>query len=633
VTSKKIVYNPSKRVAGDQMGRQLRMLCVMRAAEDAELGEVRYELQQIFAMHAAPQVTAEEIDEAVADFFVPPHEGQARRLPKWLQSMDREMIQMVESKVFRCIKRPRDASGKLIPVIGHTFVFQKKTDANGNPVTPDPANNLFPEKARLAARGDKQKPGIHFDESKISAPVALEISNNLIDALAVRFDMILKGFDVVGAYLKVQFEDHEQLQVCMRIPTGYDHLFLPEGEVQGTGENEYVLLFLSYLYGLKQAGRAFWEDLDGVLVNKAGLIRSKVDKCVYYKLSGKPENPFDLLLSTHSDDGKCAVGDEAAYQHLKEVLLERYDKLKFTDHATQHLGVRQRQSVKEGFIFNDQQIYLEEVLLRTGMHDSKPVETPWEVKNFLLKEDCDGSGGDYPIYEVVGSLIYLYKTRFDIVPAVNHLSSFMQTPGTKVVQFAKRILRYLNGTRKRGILFSKDWSKGLLHQHRRLVAEPLEAMVYCDSDWAGDMETRRSRSGWLIILMGGVISGRSALQSTVAKSSVEAEYVASADVTAAFLHIRMFLEDLQVWHGSPQTMYLDNQGAIALAQSNDRNLPRRTRHIDIAHHFVRERCAGGEINFHWVPSAKEIADIMTKPIDRVKLVEFREYVAPECPPI
>ena len=130
---------------------------------------------------------------------------------------------------------------------------------------------------------------------------------------------------------------------------------------------------------------------------------------------------------------------------------------------------------------------------------------------------------------------------------------------------------------------------------------------YSDSDWAGDIVTRRSTSGYVFQLGQSTISWCSKRQHTVAKFSTKAEYVALSIASQEVFWLRRLLSDLKVDISAATEVMEDNQGAIDLAK-NPKNYG-RTKHIDVLYHFTRERIARKEIKVSYVPSANNLADV------------------------
>ena len=132
---------------------------------------------------------------------------------------------------------------------------------------------------------------------------------------------------------------------------------------------------------------------------------------------------------------------------------------------------------------------------------------------------------------------------------------------------------------------------------------------YCDADYAGDVDTRRSTTGYVFLMFGGAVSWSSRLQPTVAASTVEAEYLSAAQAVKEALWFRKLGGDLELDLGTVQ-IYCDNQGAIRLLKHPIAS--QRSKHIDVIHHFARERVARKEVGFAYCKTEDMKADILTK---------------------
>ncbi|XP_072071940.1 secreted RxLR effector protein 161-like [Arachis hypogaea] len=232
------------------------------------------------------------------------------------------------------------------------------------------------------------------------------------------------------------------------------------------------------------------------------------------------------------------------------------------------------------------------------MEHSKPVSTPVGEKFKLLREDKGGAVNLTYYKSLIGSLRYLTTTRPDIVFGVGLLSRFMEEPYTNHLQAAKRILRYIKGTLNDGIYCENT--------------NEVNLVGYTDSDWAGDIETRKSTSGFVFHLGSGAISWSSKKQPVVALSTAEAEYIAAASCATQAVWLRRILEELNEKQNTPTTIFCDNKSAIALCKNPV--FHGRSKHIDIRVHKIRELVNEKEVVIEYCPTEEQVADIFTKPL-------------------
>jgi hypothetical protein len=163
----------------------------------------------------------------------------------------------------------------------------------------------------------------------------------------------------------------------------------------------------------------------------------------------------------------------------------------------------------------------------------------------------------------------------------------------------KNLLGYLKGTRSMGL---------------HLGASDV-CTAFCDADYASDLDSRRSHTGWCFLLFGSVISWQSKCQQTVAASTTEAEYQSCSSATREALWLRQLYSDLGI-ACTPMIIQCDSQGA--LGSLNNPQITQRTKHIDVMHHFVRERVKLGQVKFQFVPGTENVADVLTKPLPKDK---------------
>ncbi|XP_070152493.1 uncharacterized protein [Polyergus mexicanus] len=190
-----------------------------------------------------------------------------------------------------------------------------------------------------------------------------------------------------------------------------------------------------------------------------------------------------------------------------------------------------------------------------------------------------------PYRELIGSLIYLANaTRPDLAFAASALSRFCTDPEEAHWKLAKRVLRYLQHTAGYGITYTKDCK---------------EMQAYVDSDWAGDVEDRKSCSSNVVMLANGLLSWNSKKQKSVALSTMEAEYVAISEVCKEIVYLRRLLEHIgfKSCITDATEVSCDNQSGIELNKNH--MFHGRSKHIDIKYHFSREIRDKSEISVNY----------------------------------
>ena len=173
----------------------------------------------------------------------------------------------------------------------------------------------------------------------------------------------------------------------------------------------------------------------------------------------------------------------------------------------------------------------------------------------------------------MGSLNYLTTTRPDIAYSIGILSQFMAKPLESHWVIAKKVLRYLKGTVNFGIMYTDNCD--------------VELTGYSDLDWDGNPDDKKSTLGYAFNIGTGVVSWSSKKLPTVSLSSTEAEYKALFNATCEVVWLRRILEDISKKKMNPTVLKCDNQSCIKLA--HNLNYHARTKHIEIQHHFVREK--------------------------------------------
>ena len=199
-------------------------------------------------------------------------------------------------------------------------------------------------------------------------------------------------------------------------------------------------------------------------------------------------------------------------------------------------------------------------------------------------------------------------TRPDIAYAVTKLAAFSANPSQEHLNRALYIMNYLRGTSQYSLVFDGNEGQGLI--------------AYTDSDYAQDPNNRKSITGNVTLLASGAVSWKSYAQKTIATSSTEAEYMALFDCGKQVNWLRILLTEIGYKLRLPTPIYADNQGAIFNASNPTQE--RRTKHMDVRYHLIREYVEQGIVALYYVEGSENPADIFTKPLGRVKFEYFRK---------
>lgn len=381
------------------------------------------------------------------------------------------------------------------------------------------------------------------------------------------------------------------------------YILQPEGFTDGSNK---VCKLKKSMYGLKQSSRVWNEKLNSVLVN-FGLTRSNVDQCVYFKIGGESI----LILAIYVDDILIFSNDHQVEQKLKSELVNNF-KIKDMGEASSVLGMRITRDQEAGTISIDQSKYIAEVLTRFGMTDSNPVSTPLDLNQKISLEMSPKTESEkremrqVPYQEAIGSIMYAAQvTRPDICFAVSTLSRYNNNPGKPHWNAVKRVMRYLKGTINNKLTYCRNGS-GLTG--------------FCDADWGGDCDYRRSTTGYIFMMQSAAISWNSKKQPTVALSTTEAEFMSMVAAIQESIWIKNFDQEIFNDASISIVLHCDNKSAINLAINNVYHA--KTKHIDIKHRFIQEKLAEGRIKLQYLQTNEMIADVMTKPIAAQKQVLF-----------
>ncbi len=468
-----------------------------------------------------------------------------------------------------------------------------------------PSGEATKKKARFCVRGDLQS---QFEQFESYSPVVQWSTVRLMLILSIVHGLQTRQVDYVNAFAQADLDK----DVFIEIPQGYEH----------SNDVDCVLKLNKSLYGMSDAPLMFFELLKKNLcaigfkqmehidpclfIHKKAICLTYVDDCLWF---GKDAAALDALIKQMKDDRKM------------DLTVESTDVSAF-------LGIQF--TWKGDTIELKQTGLIDKVLDATGMRDCNPAKVPAEAKP--LGKDKDGTpfSEDWSYPSVIGMLLYLAgNSRPDIAFAVNQAARFTHDPKQSHAVAVKRIVRYLKGTRDKGLIFKPtlDW----------------KVDCWVDSDWCGlwgsedpnDPIVSKSRTGYVITLAGCPLTWRSTLQQETSLSTMMAEYVALSSAMREMLPLKRMVKlvaktvtgDENVKMITKSDVFEDNMGALTVA-----TLPRITpqsKFFAVKLHFFKEHVKtegnpNGEIDIQKVDTKDQLADIMTKGLVEDKFQPLRD---------
>ena len=497
--------------------------------------------------------------------------------PAWEKAIYEELEVLKAAGTWKSVDPPSGAN-----IVGSKWVFRAKKDAAGVVVR---------YKARLVAQGFSQVPGVDYFDT--FAPVARLSSIRTVLAIAAAQNLEIHQIDIKGAYLNGELTDDEV--IYMKQPPGYP---------VSPNSNE-VLRLLKTLYGLKQAGRRWYQRLVRIM-ESLGFKRCDVDQAVFYRRKGSTL----IIVLVHVDD--CTIAGTSITLILRfKTEIAKFVAITDLGELNWILGIEVKRIRENRTIHLSQKSYIESMLRRYSFDDLKPVSLPMETSIRLTSAQSPTTTQqiahmrNIPYQEAVGSLIYAsLGTRPDITYAVQTVSCFSKNPGQAHWEAVKRIFRYLKGTKELWLSYG---------------GEEKELRGYADAD--GSMaEDRHAISGYAFLLHGGAVSWAAKRQEIVSLSTTESEYVAVTHASKEALWLRSLITQLFDVTLDPTTLFSDNQSAIALTK--DHQYHPRTKHIDIRFHFIRWIIENGFIRLIYCPTDDMLADTLTKALPSPKVKHF-----------
>ena len=441
-------------------------------------------------------------------------------------------------------------------------------------------------RGRLNAHGFKQKEGVYFKKDSISSPVTNEVTIRIVLVLIIILQLLAGVLDVKGAFLQGEFgKDEEQM-----------HMTVPDGLEDEHTENV-LLKLLAPIYGLKNAAMAFYNKLK-TCMKDIGCKRSLADPCLYFTW----KSGIMIWLSWIDDCMYC--GKPSDVEHFKSKLMMKLD-CEDAGELQEYVGCKIER--KGNRMKLTQPVLVQSLQDEFEIPNKTSCNLPAPCGKELTSEGEKLTEEEKKIYRSgVGKLLFLMRySRPDILNAVRELSKWMSDGATiDHMKVMKQTMNYVVHTKERGLCLAPEMT----------VKDPQNDLFILkgrsDSNYATNVETRKSVSGMEVTLNGAPVVMRSVGQKIIALSVTEAELIAMAQVVQEMLYVMRILESMNLKVKKPMIVESDNKGAIDLC--NSWTVGGRTKHIDTRYYFLRELKEEGVLEFHWIPGKTNSADLFTK---------------------
>jgi hypothetical protein len=478
----------------------------------------------------------------------------------WLKAEQEELDRIRTMKTWERVDKPRKKA------LTCRWVYKLK-----------PPTTLQPEpifKARLVVHGFKQQAEIDYSSLYLFSQVATLKAFRIIMWIAVFLGLRCTQLDVKTAFL---YGDIDR-EIYMQPPPGYEEIG--------------CVLLRKSLYGLRQSPRIWYDTLIHEF-HSLGFRETVSDSCVFYHTTKRFYILIwvdDIILCTKNEQHRTEVVSHLKSKFdLKDMGLLRHFVGLQVDYNDDHLNIHQHDYAEK--------------LCDTFDDNDNVSSTPYDpnVKFSSTQQpttdDETKRMSTYPYRQLIGSLLYLLITRPELYFIVIELTRFVSNPGFIHWLAALHVLRYVKLTSTVGLILRK--------------VQRLQLSVYCDSDWASNIDDRKSTCGYIIYLGSFPIVWRSRRQKgKPATSSCEAEYRSIHEVLNEIVWIIAFMGELGLLVPTPVRVFCDNQSANDLAYNPVHH--DRTKHIDVRYHRIREYILDGTIMVHYVATKDNPADLFTK---------------------
>jgi histone deacetylase 1/2 len=528
----------------------------------------------------------------------------------YIEAMQQEVLALLQQRTWTRVARKSVPENQKI--LKGTWAFKLKRLPDGTPLK---------YKARYCCRGDMQTEGVDYFDTY--APVVQWSTVRLVLTLALKHGWATRQVDYTNAFAQAEIQE----EVYIEPPRGFS----------GQDGMDKVLRLRKSLYGLKQAPKTFFDKLRAGLLER-GFTPSNIDPCLFMKKN--------MICVVYVDDTILCGPDSAALEMEIRGLgvsnLEQRHSFQLRDEGEvgDFLGIRIHKQENGKFDLSQTGL-INKIISATGMEDCNPISTPTSKAALGSDRDGDPFNEKWKYSAVVGMLLYLSSnTRPDITFAVHQCARYSHNPKQSHAKAIKRIIRYLQGTKDKGMTFSPS--------------DDFRVNCFVDADFAGlwgieydqDPVSIKSRTGYIIMFMGCPLLWASKLQTQIALSTMEAEYIALSTAMRELIAIREVLKEIRgqvlqvadplgespTYSMTAKTfipipsshVFEDNEACLKFA-----TLPKmspRTKHIAIPYHFFRAKVANLEIAVLPIDTNNQLADQFTKGLREDEFVRGRQQI-------
>jgi hypothetical protein len=444
-------------------------------------------------------------------------------------------------------------------------------------------NSVDKYKARACADGSM----LSNENFETFSPTVHSSALFIILQLSVIDKMYTCCIDVVGAYLYQVYPDNALLIYMILHP-----------DVAEVCELDKTQLYRirKYLYGLPDAGRAFYEAYAELLVNN-GYKRCVSDPCVFTKCSD--DSIRRTYVCIHVDDTFVSTTHEEELVLLQDILKTKFD-ITVNDTIESYLGIHITK-------LDDGGLKLTQPKLITSLLKQYEAELPSRTPSAPMQarassDEASPQVDKYKYMRLLGSLMYIVKSRPDIGAALSYASTKSVNPTVDDFNDLLHMLAYIKGT----------IDDGLILQSSNCNA-PLTLYCYVDASYLSHKDSK-SHQGWTMSFgKSGCFASKSSKQDIIATSSTHAElralYILSLEITYTIT----LMQELGRALSLPCIVFEDNQPVIDLV-SEITGVTKRSKHFCMNIAAVREMILHGLMSVVKVPTELNIADILTKSV-------------------